>query len=253
MKIRLAAVMLVATLAGCLAATLALQDGPREQGESALKDRDWAKAIPLLTAALAQAKTGQDDLLYLLATAQQNAAQHDVAIVTLDRLLKDYPTSALRMKALFKKADVLAARKEFAPAAQIYDAQVAAILAPDRRKRLAMIYVDAGREFLNPKDPKDPAFVPDFAAARGLLSKSLELEALGADEEGVRADLVACERQGKFPPQQLLKSCETFEEKYPGSAKLDEVLFARGVALRDLGRPHDAEKTWTRLATEFAA
>ena len=33
MKIRFAAFSLVATLAGCLAATVALQDGPREQAE----------------------------------------------------------------------------------------------------------------------------------------------------------------------------------------------------------------------------
>lgn len=252
MKARLAPLAILAALAGCIAAGLALQEGPREQGEAALKDRDWARAARLLGDAVAQAKAGQDEILYLLATAQQNGAQHDAAIASLDRLLRDYPASPLKMKALFKKGDVLAAKKEFALAAPIYDAQVAAITAPDRRKRIAMIYVDAGREFLAAKDPKDPTFVADYAAAHRLLSKSLELEALGTDEEGVRADLIACELKGNFPPQQLLKSCDTFEEKFPKSAKMDEVLFARGSALLGSGRPWDAEKAWTRLAAEYA-
>jgi TolA-binding protein len=156
------------------------------------------------------------------------------------------------MKSLYKKGDVLAAKKEFALAAQIYDAQVAAITAPERRKRLAMIYVDAGREFLSAKDPKDLTFVANYTAAHKLLAKSLELEALGTEDEGVRADLVTCELMGGFPPHQLLISCETFEEKYPKSAKLDEVLLARGTALRNLGRPWEAEKAWTRLGSEFA-
>lgn len=252
MKARLSPFALAVALAGCIAAGFALQEGPREQGESALKDRDWAKATRLLTDALAQAKEKQDEILYLLATAQLHDGKHDAAIATLDRLPKEHAASPLKMKALYKKGDALAAKKEFALAAQIYDAQVAAITAPERRKRLAMIYVDAGREFLVAKDPKDPTFAADYLAAHKLLSKSLELEALGADEEGVRVDLVTCELKGGLPPPQLLKSCETFEEKYPKSAKLDEVLFARGMALGKLGRPWEAEKAWVRLATEFA-
>ena len=141
MKSRLAPFALALALAGCIAAGFALQDGPREQGESALKDRDWARAARLLEGALPQAKAGQDEILHLLATALQNDGKHDAAIAALDRLLKDYPASPLRMKALYKKGDVLAAKKEFALAAPIYDAQVAAITAPERRKRIAMIYV----------------------------------------------------------------------------------------------------------------
>ncbi|HLF92538.1 MAG TPA: tetratricopeptide repeat protein, partial [Planctomycetota bacterium] len=253
MKARLSPFALAVALAGCIAAGFALQEGPRELGESALKDRDWAKASRLLTDALATAKEKQDEILLLLAAAQLHDGKHDAAIATLDRLLKDHAASPLKMKALYKKGDALAAKKEFALAAQIYDAQVAAITAPERRKRLAMIYVDAGREFLVAKDPKDPTFVADYLAAHKLLSKSLELEALGADEEGVRVDLVTCELKGGLPPPQLLKSCETFEEKYPKSARLDEVLFARGMGLGKVGRPWEAEKAWVRLAAEFAA
>ncbi len=252
MNVRHALALSAVALAGCLAAALALQEGPREAGEAALKDRDWTRASRLLLDALAQAKERQDEILYLLATAHQNGGQHDPAIAALDRLLKEHPGSALRMKSVFKKGDILAARKEYALAASIYDAQVAALTAPERRKRLAMIYVDAGREFLKPKDPKDATFQPDPAAAHKLLSKALELDALGADEEGVRADLVACELKG-FPHEQLLKSCETFEEKFPASPKMDEVLFARGSALMGLKRAWEAEKAWTRLADRFPA
>ncbi|MCC6741318.1 MAG: tetratricopeptide repeat protein [Planctomycetia bacterium] len=223
----------------------------RALGEAALKDRDWAKAEQLLTTALGEAKSGQDEILLLIATAQQNAKKNDEAIASLDRLVKDYPASGLKMKALYKKGDVLAAKKEFALAGQIYDAQVAAVTAPERRNKVAMVYVDAGREFLNPKEAKDPTFVANYQAARNLFVKAIELEALGADEEGVRADVIACELKGGMDRNQLLKSCREFFEKFPKAAKLDEALFAQGTALRDTGRPFDAKAAWLRIADEF--
>ncbi len=223
----------------------------RALGESALKDRDWAKAEQLLTQALGEAKAGQDEILILIATAQQNAKKNDEAIASLDRLVKDYPASGLKMKALYKKGDVLAAKKEFALAGQIYDAQVAAITAPERRRKIAMIYVDAGREFLNPKEAKDPTFVANYQAARNLLVKAIELEALGADEEGVRIDVITCELKGGMDRNQLRKTCKDFFEKFPKSAKLDEALFAQGTALRDTGRPFDGKAAWLRIPAEF--
>lgn len=224
----------------------------RANGEAALKDRDWAKAEQLLTQALGEAKSGQDEILMMIATAQQYAKKYDEAIASLDRLVKDYPASGFRMKALYKKGDVLAAKKEFALAGQIYDAQVAAITAPERRKKIAMIYVEAGREFLNPKEAKDPTFVANFQAARNLLVKALELEALGTDEEGVRIDVITCELKGGMDRVQLLKSCKEFFEKFPKSAKLDEALFAYGTALRDTGRPFEGKAAWLRIPAEFA-
>ena len=253
MKTRHATALSLAILAGCLgSAPTSRQEGPRDAAETALKDRDWAKAATLLTDAIAKATTGQDDLLYLLAVAHQQAGKHDDAIAALDRLTKDHPTSALKMKAAFKKGDVLAAKKEFALASQIYETQVAAITAPERRKKLAMIYVEAGREFLLPKDAKDPTFVPNHAAAHNLLTKAIDLEALGTDEEAVRANVIECELKGQFPRPQLLKTCETFEEKFATSTKLDEVLFAKGTALRDLGRPWEARAAWVKVADAYA-
>ncbi len=253
MRTRLAVFLSLAALAGCMAASSLPQEGPREAAETALKDRAWAKAAALLNDALAAAKTGQDEILYLLAIAHQQGGRHDDAIAALDRLVKDHAASPLRMKALFKKGDVLAAKKEFALASQIYDTQVAAITAPERRKKLAMIYVEAGREFLVPKDAKDPTFVPNHVAAHNLLAKALDLEALGTDEEAVRVNVIECELKGQFPRPQLLKTCETFEEKFAASTKLDEVLFAKGTALRDTGRPWEAQIAWVRVADGFAA
>ncbi|KAF0245707.1 MAG: large extracellular alpha-helical [Planctomycetota bacterium] len=224
----------------------------RTAGETALKDRDYAKAETLLTQALGEAKSGQDEILILIATAQQNAKKNDEAIASLDRLVREYPASGLKMKALYKKGDLLAAKKEFALAGQIYDAQVAAVTAPERRKKIAMIYVEAGREFLNPKEAKDPTFVANYVAARNLLVKALELEALGVDEEGVRVDVMTCELKGGMDRNQLRKTCKEFFEKFPKAAKLDEALFAQGTALRDTGLPFDAKVAWLRIPAEFA-
>src|SRR6185436_9020666 len=80
-----------------------------------------------------------------------------------------------------------------------------------------------------------------------------DLEALGAEEEAVRLDIITCELKGNLDRAELLKSCRTFEEKFPKSARLDESLFARGAALRDLGQPWEARKAWLRIASEFAS
>lgn len=225
----------------------------RRLGEAALKDREWEKAEKLLYQAMATAKEGQDEILAMIATAQQNAGKHDAAIATLDKLVAEHAASPLRMKAIFRKGDVLAAKKEFGLAAKLYDAQVADLTAGARRKKIAMVYVDAGREFLVAKDPKDPTFVANYQAARNLLVKAVELEALGTDEEGVRADVIVCEQKGGMDRAALLKSCTEFQEKYPKSARLDDVLFAAGVAHRDTGRWYDAKASWLRIAGEMPA
>ncbi|MBI2932748.1 MAG: tetratricopeptide repeat protein [Planctomycetes bacterium] len=244
------ALLTLSALAGCLAAAAARQDDPRAAAETALKDRDWAKAEKLLKNAIPSAKQDQDELLFLLATAQQHAGRYDDALATLDRLLNDHPASPLCMKALFRKGDALASKKDFASAARITDNQVAALTAPPRRKKLAMVYVDAAREFLTPQEPHDPTFAPNYPAAQKLLAQSLELEALGTDEEAVRLDIITCEHKGNLPRPQLLQSCRTFLERFPTSTRLDEALFAQAAALRDLGRVWEAEKTWLRLATD---
>lgn len=250
MKARRLIISLVVVLSGSLAVGLVQEESARRAGETALKNREWDKAAENLQKALAEAKEGRDEILYLLATAQQHGGKHAEALDTLVRLVIEHPKSPLRMKALFKRGDVLAVRRDFEPAAKAYDVQVQALTAPDRRKRLAMIYVEAGRTFLNPEDPKDPTFTPDYGKARTLLAKSLELEALGADEASVRLDIITCERRlGK--PQPLLTSCETFLGKFPMSEKRDEVLFATGEALRGTGRRWDARKTWIQVADGF--
>src|SRR5436190_18750187 len=98
MKKRLFLFFCAALTAGCLAAEVAeLAADPREDGEAALKNRDWAKAEKLLTEALRAAKTGQDELLLEIATAQHQAGNYDAAIATLDRVVSEHPASPLKM------------------------------------------------------------------------------------------------------------------------------------------------------------
>ncbi|HEX7898184.1 MAG TPA: tetratricopeptide repeat protein [Planctomycetota bacterium] len=254
MKIRPAcAAALLAALAGCLAAAAVLQDGPRERGEDALRDRDYARAAALLAEALATAKDGKDEILYLLAAAQARGGKPDEALATLDRLLQEHPASPLRRKAAFKRGDVLAARKDFAAALAIYDDGLKAIVDPARRKALAGVFVETAGELLAPKDPKDSAFKPDYVAALHLLQRALDLEALEGDAEAaVRADVVRCHANGAVPGD-LLAACLAFEEKFPRAARLDEVLFAKGVALVAAGRVDHAEKAWISVADRFPA
>ncbi len=240
-----------ASLAGCLAAVAVLQDGPREAGERALQDRDYARAAALLGDALGAAQDGKDEILFLLAVAQAHGGKGDEALATLDRLLREAPTTPLKQKALFKRGDILAAKKDFAAASAIYDDGLKAIVDPARRKALAAVFVDTAREFLAPKDPKDTAFKPDYAVAHHLLSKALELEALEAGAEAaVRADLVLCRSKG-VEPDKLLDACLDFEAKFPQSPRLDEVLFAKGEAWQRAGSAPHAEKAWTDLADRF--
>ena len=111
MKKRLFLFVCAALTAGCLAAEVAeFAADPRDDGQTALKNRDWAKAERLLTDVLRTATTGQDELLLDIATAQHQAGKHDAAIATLDRLVAEHPASPLKMKAVFRKGDATIGR-----------------------------------------------------------------------------------------------------------------------------------------------
>lgn len=218
-----------------------------EDAEKALKDRDYKKAVELFRKAHDEAKEGRDRILYLLATAHQHAGEHDAGIAVCDRLVREHPSSPWVFKAHFKKGDLLAAKKEHELAARLFEERTKAVASPERRKPLAMIYVTAAREFLAPKEPNDPSFTPNYVAAHRLLTKSLELEALGTDEESVRFDALTCEFKAGFDRNQLLKSCDTWLEKFPKGAKIDDVRLTRGRALAQLGRWWEARKTWLQV------
>lgn len=246
-KLRFPVYLSLLALAGYL---LARPGDPLDDAEEALKDRDYRKAVELLKKAHEQAKDDRDRLLYLLATAQQHAGQFDDGIATCDRLLREHPTSVWVYKTHFKKGDLLAAKKEHELAAKLSEERVRVLASPERRKPLATIYVQAAREFLAPREANDPAFVPNYVAAQRLLVKALELEALGADEESVRADVVACEFRANFDRHQLLRSCDAYLEKFPKGPKTDEVALTRGRALAQLGRGWEARRAWEKLAAD---
>ncbi len=246
-KITAASLFALVAFTGIL---IARPGDPLEEAEEALKDRDYMKAVELFRKAHDQAKEGRDRILYLLATSLQHAGQFDYGIAACDRLLKEHPNSIWAYKTHFKKGELLASKKEHELAAKLSEERVRVLSSPDRRKPLAMIYVQAAREFLAPKEPGDPAFVPNWIAAQRLLVKGLELESLGADEEGVRFDILTCEFRGNFDRNQLLRSCDLYLEKHPKGTKADEAALIRGRALAQLGRWWEARQAWAGVVSQ---
>ncbi len=229
-------------------ATLALaDDASMRDAELALAKGDFPKATELLQKELASAKDGQDYLLYLIGVAQLAAGKPDDAIASFDKLLSDFKDSAYRTKATCRRADALAAKGDFAAAEKVYEDQVASLRAEDRRQALAMIYVNAAREFLTPKKEGEQ---PDYAKALDLLVKAQDIGALAKETERVAYEVPFCQHKlGQHA--QAVDGFEKLLKDAPAGDYADDALFHRGLSLALLGRTLEAREAWDKVVSDF--
>ena len=67
-----------------------------------------------------------DRVLYQLARAYEQAGQLELALKTLDRLVKDYPTTTVRDEAQFRRGELLFAQRDYVKSEQAYATVLAA-------------------------------------------------------------------------------------------------------------------------------
>ena len=115
--------------------------------EDLLADRNYPEAIAQLQAALRQPPENADYLALLLGNAYFYQQDYPNAIQTYQRLAADYPASAWRQKALFGAAESHVRAKQFREAGDIYLPAVTQLVSPERKERLASVYLNFAEEF----------------------------------------------------------------------------------------------------------
>lgn len=185
------------------------------QGREALTDRRYADAIRLLE--LAQAGPEAEEANLLLIYAHFNSKQYASAISACDKLLQSFPESKWRKKALFKKADSLAALGKWGEAAAIYEPELEYIVSVDRREQVAATYLKYADGYFAPaKKEKEDTPRPDFTRAKSLYLKALEI---GLTPER-SADVLLRAAQSDFESNNFRAAIEGFERvlrEYPQS------------------------------------
>lgn len=243
--------------------------------EDLLRNKDYTRAIESLTALLDRDISGKDYAIYLIAVSYYNLKEYDKAIAICNRLQADFPNSDWAFKSAFKKADALMAQKDLPSAEKLYSEMLAKITDPLRRRKFAMEYVLAAREYLYPKDSEQTPSYNDYAIAQNLLTKAVELDCLKDEEEQARYEIIMClskmipvqsahrknapspsqNRNNPQPPalnpDELNDSIDKFLEKFPLSSRTDEILYFKTNCQIFSNRPWDARETASQLDTKF--
>ncbi|MBI5361333.1 MAG: tetratricopeptide repeat protein [Planctomycetes bacterium] len=240
--------------------------------EDFLRNRDYSKAIDSLTALLNRDISGKDYAIYLIAASYYNLKEYDKAIATCNRLQADFPNSDWALKSAFKKADALMAQKNLPEAEKLYSEMLAKITDPLRRRKFAMEYVLAAREYLYPKDSEQKPSYDNYVVAKDLLSKAVELDCLKDEEEQARYEIIMClskmipgqsthgnnanqnrniAQPPALSPAELNDSIDKFLEKFPLSARTDEILYFKANCQIYSGRSWDARETASQIDTKF--
>ncbi len=180
-------ILLVSALA--LSAEVSLR--PAEQ---ALQVKQFDKTVTLLDNYLADDEAKQPDYaIYLKALALQHQDENEAALKACEEMLKRFPGSPWRRKALFLQSGILVEKKRFEEAEAIYEAEANRLFSADRKKGLAQVLIDFGDELARqPGDHEIDAPPPDFNKAIQLYQKALEMEIAREVRDGVRFKLARC-------------------------------------------------------------
>ncbi len=148
---------------------------PQIQAE--MRDRHFGKAVELANQAVTAKDENADQLLFLKATALFQDKKFPDTVAASEQLMKDFPKSDWRFKAVFLKAQALIEQKKFAEAAVIYQEESARILAPERKQELVGAILRFAEKLEAKPDPNVPdAPKPDYAKSYSLYTKALSLE-----------------------------------------------------------------------------
>ena len=242
---------------------------PKLAGEvvATLQGGDYAGAIKALDALLTDPKTTPTDRsFYCLVRggADRLAGRPDDARSIWTAALGVEPKGVWANKIRSELAALELATGHADRAEVMVRAEAEALLNPDRKDRLALVYRDFARRLL---EPEFPGAKPDPVAAYALLAKGRDL----AKGEKLRAELLfamgragqqalpqkqannAPQRQAPNPPTppNPVGDYQTYLKEYPQGADRDEVRFHLGETQLANGSNVDARTTWTDLARDL--
>jgi uncharacterized protein YfaS (alpha-2-macroglobulin family)/TolA-binding protein len=224
---------------------------PLSQGREALTDKRYADAAKFLTLA-AREKAGADEALLLLGNAQLYAKNWPAAIAAYDELLQKFPDSKWRHKALFQKADALAAQSQWAQAAAIYEKELEYIVSDARREQIAATYLKyADSYFAPPKKSPAETPAPNWQRAKSLYLKALEIGLTSSRQADVLLRVALSDYNAK-KYSEALQSFERVRHEYPNSPASADALFYIGQARLKQGDMRGARRALRDFLSDYA-
>ncbi len=242
-------------LSGTLLAVLALpvfaDNAALQQGREALTDRHYEEASRLLAQAAAPGQERADEAQLLLGQALLRAKKYNEAIAAYDKLLRDFPQSAWRKKALFQKADAYGTLKQWDKAAALYEPELDYIVSDERKEQVADIYLKyAAQYFEPPKNARGETPTPNYAKAKALFQKALDIGLTPKKTEDVLLRVALSD----FHAQNWGGAIETLRvllTRFPQGAQVEEAKYYLGLANLRGGNEREARKIFRDFLRDY--
>ena len=216
-----------------------------------LQEGKFAEAEAELRTLEAGAKTADERayLALILGTTQRLGGKTDSARETLTKALSDAPRGAWTAKLRYELASLELASGHVKEAEALTRADAEALLAGERKDRLAEVYHAFARRLLKPDDPITPA---DPRAALDLLAQARGL----AKGESLRARLlfaIASAAQAANDHGRAILEFQRYVKEYPKGADRFEARYQLGASQNASNQRLAARLTWSDLARDLDA
>ena len=235
-------------IALCMVFAVAAQAADLDDVREARLDSDFSRAVGMLQG-LAKADSAHADMyLYLLADSYHRMNKFDNALAALDRIFADHSGSKWYYKALFKKADILIAQKQFGEAARIYEGQSERLLSQNRKILIANIYIGYADDFFQPPDEDTP---PDYNRALRFYQRAVDVGLTGEKLYEVKLRMALCHyNQGSYGEASNLFTSLLDEDELPEPVER-EAMFYSGMNNLSWYNPAQARKAFRRFLEKY--
>ena len=219
-----------------------------EKAEGFLADRTYAEAITVLQALLEKDTKNNDYLLYLMGNAFFYQQEYKNAIKWYKKLSNEYPESSWKQKALFKQADCYMHLQHFEQAEAIYEQEVTRLVSPERKERIAEVYLNFAEEYFSGrwvKRHEQPGIeeIPDYARAKTFYELALQMEISKVKVEEVRFQIARCAFElGNYP--EAISILSALQQEYPEGVYLTQVIYYLGQSYLRQGQMLQARRVF---------
>ncbi len=224
---------------------------PLDLGRRALSDRRYDDAARELAAAVALGGEKAHEAQLLLGHAYFHGKKYAEAIAAYDRLLREFPNSPWRKKALFRKADCHLELKQYDKAAAIYEPELAFLVSDQRKEQVADTYLKfADQYFAPPKNPKGETPAPNFPKAKSLFEKAAEIGLTVKKREEVLFKIALCDANaGSY--NTAIPALEALVDEFPKGGRLAEARYQIGLCQLKAGNDRAARRVFRDFLADF--
>ncbi len=248
----------IVCLFSLLPAVVFAEQSTLSNAKELLGDRKYADAIPLLQTVLDQEGTGaKDAVLFFIGNAYFYQGEYETASEWYARILAEYPDSAWKAKAVFKQAECYLKLKQFDRAERIYEQEVIRLVSPERKERIAKVYLDFAEEYFSGKWVKrqQQAMLeeqPDYSRAKTFYELALQLELSKAAHEEIRFQIARCAYElGNY--SEAIQVLTALQTEYPEGKFLTESVFYLAQSYLKQGQLLQARKVFRDFLEDFPA